>query len=133
MPGSQISGWIRPFFAIAAFYDIVLGLGVLLFFRRLYESAGIPLPNHDAYVQFAASVVLVFGIGFAMVAREPRAHRGIIVLGVLFKLAYGGTVLGHFFLASIPLLWTWFAWIDLVFAAAFVAALVALRSASTRA
>ena len=113
----------------AALYDVVLGAIALVAFRPLMTRLGIEPPNHDAYVHFGSSVVIVFGIGFAMAARDPVRHRGIIALGVLFKLAYALPILYHHFFGSIPRVWTWFAWCDLAFAAAFVAALRALPPA----
>lgn len=121
--------WITPLFVAAALYDLVLGGIALVAFRPIMTGLGIEPPNHDAYVQFGSAVVIVFGIGFAMAARDPRAHRGIIALGVLFKLAYALPILYHFFFGSIPMVWTWFAWTDLVFAAVFVVALRAVGSA----
>jgi len=119
--------WIRPFFALAAVYDLVLGIGVLLFFKPLYAWAGITPPNHDAYIQFGAAVVMVMGIGFAIIAANPGANRGLMVVGLLFKLAYALPVLGHFFLGSMPVMWTVFAWCDLAFAAGFALAIAATR------
>ncbi len=120
--------WIRPLFVLAAAYDLALGIGVLLFFRPLYVWAGITPPNHDAYVQFGAAVVVVMGLGFALVAANPAANRGLMLMGVLFKFAYALPVLGHYFFGSMPVVWTVFAWCDLAFAAGFAWAMAATRT-----
>jgi hypothetical protein len=123
--------WIRPLFVLAALYDIVLGLVLGIAFKPILTRFGIALPNHDAYVQLPAALVTIFGIGFWLVARAPQQWRGFIALGVLMKLAYAGVVLGHAAVGNMPALWTWFAWADLAFALAFVAAWRALASATT--
>ena len=118
--------WIRPFFMVAAAYDVILGVLFLLAYPAVYAAFNVTLPNHPAYVQFAAAVVAIFGIGFWYVARAPERNRDIIKLGVLFKLTYSVVVLGWWFRGQMPAMWVPFAWIDLVFMAAFVAALRAL-------
>jgi hypothetical protein len=122
--------WIRPLFIIAGAYDLILGVVFLLFFKAIYAWYGIELPNHDGYVQWGAAVVAIFGLGFLLVAAAPERNRDLILLGILFKLAYAATVLGHWFFASVPPMWVPWAFADLVFAALFIAALSQLpRSA----
>jgi hypothetical protein len=118
--------WLRPFFVVAALYDIVLGGLFLVAAEPIYWRFGVTYVNHPAYVQFAAAVVLIFGIGFWFVAQAPERNRDIIKLGVLFKIAYSGVVLGWWFQGRMPGMWVPFAWIDLAFIAAFLAALRSL-------
>jgi hypothetical protein len=118
--------WISPFFIVAAAYDVILGLLFLLAYGPVYQRFGITLPNHPGYIQFAAGVVAIFGIGFWYVARAPERNRDIIKLGVLLKLTYASVVLGWWFRGQMPVMWVPFAWIDLAFLLAFLAALRAL-------
>ncbi len=114
---------VRPLFRIAALYDIVLALAYGLAFRPIYARFGIALPNHDAYVQLPAALILVFGIGFWFVAQAPERNRDLMRLGVMMKLAFSLVVLGHLLLGAIPAMWVPFAVIDLLFAISFVMAL----------
>jgi len=100
---------------------------------EFYARFAVTPANHPAYVQFAAAVVLIFGIGFWFVAQAPERNRDIIKLGVLFKIAYSSVVLGWWFQGQMPGMWVPFAWIDLVFLAAFLAALRALPAGPARA
>ena len=118
--------WVRPFFVVAALYDLVLGVLFMLAWQPVYRIFDIAPPNHPAYVQFAAAVVATFGIGFWFVSRAPERNRDIIKLGVLLKLAYAGIVLAYWFQGRMPAMWVPFAWIDLGFMVAFVAALRAV-------
>ena len=122
----MIPAWIRPLFVFAALYDIVLGVVLGLAFKPIMNRFGIVLPNHDAYVQLPAAFVVVFGIGFGLVAAAPKARRDLILLGILMKLAYSGVVLAHAAAGNMPVLWVWFAYADLAFLVAFVAAWRAL-------
>jgi hypothetical protein len=125
--------WISPLFYVSALYDFLLGVAFLLAFRVIYERFGVTLPNHPAYVQFCAAVVTIFGIGFWFVARAPERNRDIIKLGVLLKLSYAGIVLYYWFRGRMPAMWVPFAWIDLAFLVAFLAALRALPAAAVEA
>lgn len=116
---------IKNLFVIAAGYDIVLGILFLLAFKQIYTYFHIALPNHDGYVQFAALLVAIFGVGFWFVAQNPQRNRDIIKMGILLKAAYSGTVLWYWFMGNIPFVWVPFAGFDLVFLGFFV---VALRS-----
>jgi len=118
--------WIRPLFVVAALYDFLLGAAFLLAWRDLYARFGVAPPNHPGYVQFGAATIAIFGIGFGFVAQAPARNRDIIKMGVLLKLAYSGTVLAYWAQHRIPAMWVPFAWADLAFLAAFVAALRAL-------
>lgn len=121
-------GWPRPMFVIAGVYDLVLGVGMLLLHREFYARWGITPPNHDAYVQFPALVVALFGLAFLMIARDPVANRPLVRLGILFKLAYAAPVLWHAVFGTIPMVWVVFAWCDLAFAMLFILALARIPS-----
>ncbi len=124
--------WIKPLFVVAAIYDFLLGVIFLLAWRGIYGRFGVTLPNHPGYIQFPAALVATFGIGFWFVARAPGRNRDIIKLGVLLKLAYSGTVLAYWGQGQMPAMWVPFAWIDLAFMLAFIAALRALPAATAR-
>jgi hypothetical protein len=115
--------WIRPLFVVAALYDFVLGAAFLLAWPAIYARFGIAPPNHAGYIQFGAAVIAIFGIGFWFVSRAPERNRDLIKLGVLLKLAYSATVLAYWVQGAIPAMWVPFAWIDLAFMLAFIAAL----------
>jgi len=118
--------WIRPLFQIAAGYDFIIGVSFLLAYPAFFGWFGVELPNHPAYVQFSSAMVAVFGIGFWYVARAPERNRDIIKMGVMLKVAYSTVVLGWWFRGEMPGMWVPFAWIDLAFILAFLAALRAL-------
>ncbi len=116
---------IKKLFVVAGLYDLIIGLIFLVGFKQLYAYFNVALPNHDGYIHFAAAVVMVFGIGFFFVAQNPVRNRDIIKMGILLKLSYSLTVLGHNYFGYVPQVWVPWAWIDLAFLAAFI---IALRS-----
>ena len=120
----MVPGWIRPFCRVCAIYDVVLGLLFLLAFKPIFTQFGVTLPNHPAYVQFAAAMVTVLGIGFWYVAQAPERNRDILKLGLLAKAAYTVIVFGYTLKGQMPAMWLPMGVIDLFM---FFGIIVALR------
>jgi hypothetical protein len=111
---------IRVLFWLACLYDGGLGALFLAAPRWAFNACGTPLPNHLGYVQFPAALLLVFGLMFATVALQPRAHRDLIVYGVLLKFSYSSIALAYWAAEGIPFMFKPFAIIDLVFLVLFL-------------
>jgi hypothetical protein len=103
---------VRLVFAIAGLYDFAIGLGFLFFGERLFEATGTPPPNHWGYVQFASVLLVVFGIMFFAVARDPVANRNLMPYGMLLKLSYTGLVVYYWVTTDCPMMFKPFAIID---------------------
>lgn len=59
-------------------------MGFLTLEKTLLEE-GKPAPLYPYAFQLLFSAVIIFGIGFLMVARDPLRHRGIVWLGLMAK------------------------------------------------
>jgi len=114
--------WRKPLFYIAALYDGLLALLFLFFWRDVFAHFNITPPNHPGYVQFPALLLIIFGLLFLQIARDPAANRDLIVYGILLKIAYSGTVFWHHFTGGVPSMWIWWAWADVAFLVLFVVA-----------
>lgn len=115
---------IRRIFVVAALYDFLIGSAFLFFGPQLFETTGVPQPNHWAYIQFGALLLIIFGIMFFAIAFDPVANRNLMPFGMLLKLAYTALVAYYWFTTDCPLLFKPFAIID---AAMFVLFLLAYR------
>jgi hypothetical protein len=111
---------IQALFLVAALYDGALGAIFLIAPGLVFQWANVTPPNHFAYVQFPAALLIIFGLMFAAIARDPAGNRDLIVYGILLKLSYFGIAFWYWFTAGIPGLWKPFAVIDLVMAGLFV-------------
>jgi hypothetical protein len=118
---------IKLLFRVGGAYDAILGFIFLVSFTPIYNSLNITLPNHAAYVQFAACLVIIFGIGFWFVAQDPIRNRDIIKMGILLKITYSSIVLFHQAFGTMPSVWVPFAWIDILFLILFVNALISIN------
>ncbi len=120
-------GAISALFYVAAAYDGILGVAFLFLAGRVFELFGVTPPNHLGYVQFPAALLIVFGLMFLAVARNPVGNRGLIPYGILLKVSYCGVVFWHWFTAGIPFMWKPFAVLDLLFGILFCVAYAKLR------
>ena len=112
---------IRLIFAIASAYDVLIGLVFLCAGPALFDWAKIPPPNHWGYIQFAALMLIVFGLMFAAVAVDPVSQRNLIRYGLLLKLCYCGMVGYYWVTDDVPWLFKPFVVIDAVMYGLFLA------------
>jgi hypothetical protein len=118
---------ITRLFAIAAFYDGLLGIFFLFAGPKVFLWFGVTPPNHFGYVQFPAALLIVFALMFLAIAKNPTKNRNLIPYGMLLKTSYCSVVFFHWFTAEIPFMWRPFALLDLIFLVFFVWAYASLR------
>ena len=124
------SGGIRLLFAIAAIYDFAIGITFLTNGPQLFESTGVPQPNHWAYIYFGSLLLMIFGLMFAAVALNPRGNRNLIPYGILLKISYASLVGYYWAIGPVPWLFKPFFFIDLVMLFLFVLAYIAIGKQS---
>lgn len=115
---------VRVLFTVAGFYDFIIGLTFLLAGAQLFDWAGVPHPNHWAYVQFASLLLIIFGLMFLTISWDPVANRNLIPFGMLLKISYTGLVAYYWSTGECPLLFKPFAIIDGIMLVLFSGALI---------
>jgi hypothetical protein len=110
---------ISALFVVAALYDGILGVLFLTAPGAIFHAFDVAPPNHPAYVQFPAALLIVFALIFVCVAREPIANRSLIIYGMLLKVSFFGLAFWYWFSAGIPGFWKPFAVIDFVMCGLF--------------
>jgi len=125
--------FIKALFFVAALYDAALGTAFLIAPAWVYRVANVTAPNHWAYVQFPAALLLIFGLMFAAIAVRPIENRRLIPYGILLKVAYCGIAFWYWNSEGIPGIWKPFAVIDVVMGLLFLWSFQQLgtRSAAT--
>ncbi len=84
-PSSPTPRWMRTTLQLAAAYNIVWG-GVVLAFPLLpFRVAGMEPPLYVPIWQCLGMVIGVYGIGYALAARDPLRHWPIVLVGFLGK------------------------------------------------
>lgn len=107
-------------FAVAAVYDGILGFAFLFAAEALLQRFGVTPPNHPGYLQFIAALLIIFGLMFLALARDPIGNRNFIPYGILLKVSYCAVAFFHWFGGNLPAVWMPMAVIDLLFLPFFV-------------
>ena len=111
--------WVSPLFTVAAIYDGVLGVLFLVAPSLPFRWFDVPPPNHMGYAQFPAALLVIFGLMFTRIAKDPVVNRCLIPYGILLKVAYCGVVGGYWLAGGLPGMWKPFVVVDLVMGALF--------------
>ncbi|MBI5752691.1 MAG: hypothetical protein HZA59_11215 [Hydrogenophilales bacterium] len=119
--------WTRILFVIAALYEGLLGLAFLFLPLAIFAWYGVEPPNHPAYVQFSALLLLIFAAMFMRIASNPTKNHDLIPYGIALKASYVGLTFWYITTTGIPSMWVPWAWADLVFLIVFLFAWVKLR------
>ncbi len=111
---------IKPFYIISGLYDGVLGVAFVFAPASIFAMYEVTPPNHMAYVQFPALLLILFGIMFFRIAMDPVKNRDLILYGCGLKVSYCSMVFYYMLATGIPDMWVPWAYADLVFLVLFV-------------
>lgn len=112
--------WIKILYVVAGLYDGMLGIAFILFSGEIFAFYGVEPPNHMAYVQFPALLLIVFAIMFFRVAANPIRNRELILYGCGLKVSYCVMAFWYELTTGISSMWIPWAWVDLGFLLLFV-------------
>lgn len=120
---------MRALFLTAAVFNWLVGLGLHFDAVLLFELFGVtPVPTEPLFVQLFAWLVIVFGVGYLWVSRDPSVNVPIIKLGILGKASVVLVCLASVVTGGVSWQMMILASVDLVYAFGFIFALRALRS-----
>ena len=97
--------YYRSVFAIAAVYDVLLGITFTFFPTRVFDALGIrkKLPAFGGYLTLLGAFVFVIGIAYFLIARgDLRRNLDLILIGTLYKLAYSATAFYYWSAGNLP-------------------------------
>jgi peroxiredoxin/uncharacterized membrane protein HdeD (DUF308 family) len=81
-----VPGWVPVVLYAAALYNLAWGLFVILFPTLPFRFVGMEPPNYPALVQCLGMIVGVYGVGYALAARDPVTLWPLIFVGLLGKI-----------------------------------------------
>jgi hypothetical protein len=123
-PATGLAFW-RVVFGLAALFNLAVGIGMAAGIGALPGEP--PLPREVFVTEVAGLLIAVFGLGYILAARNPTAHRGIILLGAIGKSAMPFISGLHFLRGEIPASALALSFVDLLFVILFVIFLVRTR------
>jgi hypothetical protein len=78
----------RVVLLLAAIYEGLLGLAFPFFSGPIFRALGIEFAADPVYVQLAAGLIAIMGLGFYFAWRDPLINGDIVRLGAVFKVFY---------------------------------------------
>jgi hypothetical protein len=88
IPGARPRNTTGTLFLTGAVFNWLVGLALHFDAGLLFELFRVtPAPTEPLFVQLFASLVIVFGVGYLWVSRDPPGKVPIIWLGILGKAA----------------------------------------------
>jgi len=121
----------RALFTIAAIFNAVVGVSMLLAYDPLAPWLGFP-PRPTVWIHIVALIVLVFGYAYWRIATDPARFREYVVLGIVGKLAFVVAIYGHFLAGDATAALATLVTADLIFAGLFAAYLARTPAAGRR-
>ena len=106
-------------FVTAACFNLVVGLLVLCAYplaARLLELTDPP----TVWLHLVAATVLIFGVAYWLVAKQPQRYRPFVGLGAAGKLAFAAIIYYHWFAGDAPARLAMLVSVDVVFAVLFL-------------
>lgn len=77
--------WVSPLLYAAAIYNVAWGIFIVLFPLTPFRLVGMANPNYPAIVQCLGMIVGVYGVGYAIAARDPVTQWPLVLVGLLGK------------------------------------------------
>ncbi|MBI4279817.1 MAG: alkyl hydroperoxide reductase [Armatimonadetes bacterium] len=81
----ELPRWVGIVLWLAALYNMAWGAVVVAAPLWFFRLAGMDLPNYPQLWQFIGVMVGIYGIGYAIAARDPVRYWPIVLIGLLGK------------------------------------------------
>jgi formate/nitrite transporter FocA (FNT family) len=97
--------YYRTLFRIAAAYDLALGIVFTFFPGHAFQMLDISdkRPQFGGYVALLGAFVFVIGVAYYLISRgDLRRNLDLILVGVLYKMAYCGIAFHYWFGGELP-------------------------------
>lgn len=76
-----LPGWMTYLLRFAACYNLLAGFSIACLYHENFRFLGVEKPRLLLFVQLTGVLVALFGVGYWLVARDPRRNANLLVLG----------------------------------------------------
>ena len=104
---APLSGWPQTILVLAAAYNVIWGLWVVLFPQSFFTLSGMAAPTYPQIWQCLGMVIGLYGIGFFIASRDIVRHWPIVFVGLLGKVLGPMGYLYNLVAGGMPLSGAW--------------------------
>lgn len=97
-----LDSWMTKTLWAAAAFNVLAGFGMLVFYHEGFRLLGIDKPKLEMPTQLVGLLVMLFGWGYAMVARDPFGNANVLRLGFWSKALGSVLTFYHYFAGNVP-------------------------------
>lgn len=115
--------YYKYMFIIGAFWNWILSVSFIILSivdETIFATFGITKPPTLFFLHALLILIFTFGIGYFIVGRDINNNSGIVILGIISKLAYFGCNLIYLFMGDLTLVFVVLAFGDFVFAMLYI-------------
>jgi len=94
--------WMRYLLRFTGCYNLLAGLNMLVFYHESFKALGVPKPDLMMPVQLVGILVMLFGVGYLLVASNPVENRNLLMLGFWSKALGSALGIGYVLLGKLP-------------------------------
>ncbi|MBI9069763.1 MAG: hypothetical protein JEZ09_20875 [Salinivirgaceae bacterium] len=97
--------YYKGLFLVAAIYDLILGLVFTFIPKSAFYLIGIPekAPDFTGYLSLIGAYLLIIGIAYFLIYKgDLQKNLDLILIGLLYKLAYCSVVFYYFIIGDLP-------------------------------
>ena len=99
-----LTTWMKYLLWFVGGYNVLAGLGMLIFYHEGFRFLDLPKPELMLPLQIVGVMVLLFGVGYWLVAWNPIENRNVLLLGFLSKFLGSLLGVGYIVAGKMPLL-----------------------------
>ena len=97
-----LDSWMTKLLWSAAVFNVLAGFGMVIFYHEGYRALGMPKPELALPTQLVGMLVLLFGWGYSLVARDPLLNTNVLRIGWWTKALGSLLAFYHFFQGNVP-------------------------------
>ena len=103
MEEKPLKPWMWFVLRFAGTFNLLAGLSMCVFYSEGFRMLGIKKPPLMLPMQLVGTMVMLFGIGYHLVAGNPVENRNVLTLGFLSKFLGSTLGIGYVALGKLPL------------------------------
>jgi len=96
--------WMLLVLRFAGTFNILAGISMIVFYHEGFRLIGLTRPSLMLPTQLVGALVVLFGVGYHMVANHPVENRNVLMLGMWSKAIGSALSVYHWWGDRVPLL-----------------------------